>query len=117
MKTQNATEPPSLVLQKMSRGHLRLMRKMGLALAEFDGETPEQIAAKIASLPKDQQEREGTAFLWLMTRDRGDVLPGGCVNAAVESGEWEKLVERWEFDLDETTARAVLAATRPTRAK
>jgi len=93
------------------------MRKMGLALAEFDGETPEEIAAKIASLPKDQQEREGTAFLWLMTRDRGDVLPGGCVNAAVESGEWEKLVERWEFDLDETTARAVLAATRPTRAK
>lgn len=90
------------VLATFSKGHFRLMKKMGLRIAsdEIGGDTPEAIAHAIETkLSPEERDREGTAYLWLMTRPVDDVSPGGSARQAIDDGTWPDAVERWELTL------------------
>lgn len=112
MKQEKQEKQETLIkVQKFSVGHLRLLRKMGLKISE--GESEAAIKELFDSMTEQEVENEGTAFLWLMTRTKEEILPGGpAYEAIMNGGDWRRLIAIWEFDLDLDALGAALRATR-----
>lgn len=113
MKKTPPTAAPALELNTLTKGHYKLLQRMGLAIASEPqpGETDAQWAERLASsLTAAQRSDEGSAFLWLVTRPVAELEPGGKARQAIDDGTWRDLVEAFEFSLDADTIEAFDAA-------
>ena len=106
MQTQLMEGPNALTVQNITRGHYKLLERMGskFAIAPLAAETPEQWSARVvAALSFDERSEETSAFFWLVTRRVEELKPGSVARQAIDDGSWRDLVEAFEFELDIAT--------------
>lgn len=117
--TTETTEPKELLikLNKFSKGHQKLARKMGLTAftAPVDASTEEEAIQKVRevyqALSEDEQEEQMSALVWLMTADVSKLVPRGEFQVQIADGTWkEKAFAEWEFNLTTEYLKAIPAA-------
>ena len=84
-------------VNKLTRGHRLLLEKMGFGCFM---ETEE--AAQLWKGYSDRQQKDAlVAAVWLASCPMEEVVPGGIVHSAIKSATWERLLEAFQFRLDD----------------
>lgn len=103
-----AAPAPTFPLNPMTRGHRRLLGRMGFPfwldpeMGSFDDLTPAE------------REEAVLVVVWLLGQPVNDLQPGGVIHTAVSTGSssWRRYYEAWEFALTDDAAPSLVEAFR-----